>query len=109
MNDSLLTAVPDDPPSFMTAETTAFGVVLTWEDPQIPNGIIVSYTLSYNITSGNVSIVIDVLTGRMHTLSGLDAYTYYEVTIMAETEIGSGPATSIVVQTSESSKTNISL
>ncbi len=88
----------------MNAVTTAFNVVLSWDEPQIPNGIIVSYTLSYNITSGNFSTVIDVLTGRMHTLSGLDAYTYYEVTITAETKVGSGPATSIVVRTSESSK-----
>ncbi len=91
-------------PEFVRTDISASSVVLSWDEPQVSNGIIVSYTVFYNLTGGNVSIIVDVLSGRRYVVSELVAYTYYEFVITAETKIGSGPTTTIVIQTSESSK-----
>ena len=96
--------MPGDAPMFATSNPTASTVFIMWEAPTVPNGVIVSYTVSYNLTSRNVTVVVDASFGTQYTISGLDAYTYYECLITAETKVGSGPAGSVIIRTAESSK-----
>ena len=99
--------MPGDAPTFATSESTTSTILLIWKAPKLPNGIIISYTLSHNLTSGNITAMINASSRLQHTITGLDAYTYYECTITAETKVGSGPAASIITQTTQSSEQRI--
>ena len=96
--------VPSDAPSVATSETTASTILITWEAPIIPNGVILSYTVSYNLTSENITVVVNASSSIQLTITGLDAYTYYECRITAETKAGSGPVVSVIILTAESSE-----
>ena len=96
--------MPSDAPTVATSETTASTILITWEAPVIPNGILLSYTVSYNLTSENVTLNVNASSSTQLTITGLDAYTYYECRITAETKAGSGPAISVIIRTAESSE-----
>ena len=63
--------------------------------PAVPNGLIVSYTITYNLTGVSTSVVV---TGEEYNITGLNAYSYYYFTVFASTVIGDGPPTQPVVQ-----------
>ena len=64
--------------------------------PTVPNGLIISYIITYNLTGVATSVVVQ--TGEQYNITGLDAYSYYYFTVFASTVIGDGPPTQAVVQ-----------
>ena len=40
--------------SDLTGQTTLTSIVLTWSAPQEPNGVIISYGVTYRVTDGNL-------------------------------------------------------
>ena len=70
------------------------------------NGVIVSYTITYRaLPSGSTLTKIVTAPASQTTLSGLNEYTYYNITVFASTLKGRGrESTPIVVITDEDSK-----
>jgi len=100
-------SAPGDPPSdFRAAVLNSTAISLTWSEPLHPYGIITSYTITYDNSSGNqVSVIVDAGDARSYLISGLDEFTTYEIFINASTRIGSGPAAELTVTTNPSRKT----
>ena len=91
--------VPGGPPVLFTPTLIEPSLVtFTWSPPTKPNGIITSYTITYNLTGELISVVVSNATE--FGISGLKAYTFYQFTIFSSTISGNGPATlPIVLQT----------
>jgi netrin-G3 ligand len=83
--------VPTSPPINLVADMIGSRfVILSWQPPAIPNGVITSYTVTYNQT-GETSLVVQ--TGEQYTIPGLNPYSYYQFTVFASTSLGDGPPT----------------
>ncbi len=89
---------------FISADITS--VSFDWDAPLLAqqNGIIVNYTVSYRRSPtmdamyDNVSDsikTVDVL-GRNFSLTGLESFVIYDVTVRAATRVGAGPASLLV-------------
>ena len=88
----MIFAVPASPPINLIADMIGSRfVILSWLPPAIPNGVITSYTITYNLTGVSTSVV--VRTGEQYTIPGLNPYSYYQFTVLASTAIGDGPPT----------------
>ena len=83
-------------------------IFVSWE--QVPfsdqNGVIVSYTVTYIALPSGSSQTKDVTaSANQSTLTGLNEYTNYSITVFASTSKGGGiQSTPIVVITDEDSK-----
>ena len=90
------------PASVMAGTVTANSITVQWEE--VPclhrNGEITGYTVVAR-TSGEVikSVDVDVDGGREATVSGLTPNTQYSVSVAAVNSAGTGPASSIDVET----------
>ena len=75
------------------------------EDKQ--HGDIIRYTVMYKRTT-NVAYKSEEVTpisGNFVELKGLDEYTFYDIKVLAATNVGDGPASDpIKIQTDEDSK-----
>ena len=98
-------AVPKEAPQnveILVINSTALH--LSWRQPSSPNGVIVAYHLSYNISTYEER-TLD--TNRNNaTIAGLEEYTAYRFALYASTRVGDGPSTTILGQTNESCKQN---
>ena len=74
---------------------------MAWSDPDIPYGIIVSYTVSYNISENLTSFVTE---SDHVTLESLDEYTVYEINVSASTRVGAGPSAQVYERTGQASE-----
>ena len=82
--------------------------MVSWEEVPFPdqNGVIRSYTVTYRALSSNSSQTKNVTApASQATLTGLNEYTNYSITVFASTSKGGGnQSTPIVVITDEDSK-----
>ena len=93
---------PDDPPvNFIGSVINSTTLLLTWSEPLFPNGIIISYSIMYNLSG--ISQLQTVFSNNI-IITGLDAYTVYKFTVLASTRIGPGPTAEFEARTMESSK-----
>ena len=115
--------VPTDPPaSFNATAINSTAIELTWSQPPTPNGIIVSYNITYNMSemidaesgsgSGSsfivlVSVLVDAEDGNSYLMTGLNVYTVYTFEIFASTGVGPGPSTQVTARTHHTSKSAI--
>ena len=100
-------AVPDDAPSNLEAAVvTARTCLLTWVIPSVPNGILISHTITYNLTSGGGGLARVTTGGRetSYLITGLHPYEYYRFTVYASTRIGSSPVSTVSIRTEEASE-----
>lgn len=98
--------VPDGPPLNLTASSVnSSAILLTWFEPLIPNGIVVSFTIMYS-TSGAVqqSGTITIPNSRRFTVTGLYAGRVYEFSLLASTRVGPGPIATAVARTEQLSE-----
>ena len=100
----LLSPAPSDGPASVTAGTvTANSITVQWEE--VPclhrNGEITGYTVV--ATTGemvkSVDVDVDDDDGRETTVSGLTPNTQYSVSVAAVNSAGTGPASSIDIET----------
>ena len=122
----LTQTVPTDPPaSFNATAINSTAIQLTWSRPPTPNGIVVSYNITYNLSEvriasgsgGNVlmmdgtpmSVLVGAEDGNSYVVAGLDEYTIYEFEMFASTRIGPGPSTQATARTHDTSKPGIDL
>ena len=100
---------PNAPPENVRGRnTSSTSILVQWDDvPQRDqNGIILSYTVSYKTLPGGTpkTEVVDTSTKQV-TLTGLNEYTNYSITVFASTFKGDGNVSEpIIVITDEDSK-----
>ena len=81
---------PDTPPDQFSSIPNAFDVLFMWEEPVVPNGIIVSYTIT--ITNINTSVTTtNVIEELYFNLTGFKSYQSYVAFVTAATVVGDGP------------------
>lgn len=72
---------------------SASSVLVSWNSPPTPNGIITSYTLYINYTDGSPVMVIHTNSdSTSYTVMGLQPYQMVSVRVSASTAAGEGPA-----------------
>lgn len=79
----------------------ANSLTVTWSDPDTPYGIVISYTVTYNITEVMASFVTE---SQTVTLEDLDEYSVYVIYVAASTRIGTGPYAQVHKRTGQASK-----
>ena len=83
---------------------SATSITVTWDEPAQTNGRISDYVLTYtSLTAGILhsgKIVTDSI-ARAYTLTGLQEYTTYSVTILARTMAAEGIRSSVQTTTAE--------
>lgn len=71
-------------------------ILLSWSPPAIPNGRIISYTITYNLTGQLTSVVVE--DREQYSVTGLEPFSYYQLTVFASTSVGDGPPTLPIIQ-----------
>jgi len=61
--------------------------------------VVVSYTITYNVSDGNTSIVINSTNPRNYLIAPLEEHTWYKFELFASTSSGSGPYTTLMTRT----------
>ena len=97
----LLLIVPGIPGDFFVNEINSTAVIVTWNEPDIANGIITMYEILYSlgnhsILDNNTSTVwVNETTNTSYAIviSGLEHFTVYTVAVKAYTRIGGGNLT----------------
>ena len=103
-------SVPDDAPGDLQAAiVTARTCLLTWLLPTVPNGVLTSHTITYNLTSsgdggGGLAVVTVGGEDMSVLITDLHPYEYYQFTMFASTRIGSSPVSTVAIRTEEASK-----
>ena len=98
------------PVSLQGHNTSSTSIFITWG--QVPvldqNGVILSYTVSYNeVSGGSAQTKIVNVPDNQTTLTGLSKYTNYTITVVAATSKGNGVVSAaIIVITDEDSECN---
>ena len=72
---------------------TDTSVTLSWMEPYVPNGIIISYQIEYRVASSNQSFDSQNTTLLNYTVTGLFSDTEYEFRVAAATRVGFGDPT----------------
>ena len=107
-----LSTVPADPPAnFNAIVINSTAIQLTWSPPPTPNGIVIFYNITYNLSEmileNSFSVLSSVLVGAedgtSYLVTGLNEYTTYEFEIFASTRIGPGPSTQAMARTHHTS------
>ena len=102
----VLLAAPAVPQSVDGSSPSSTSIVVSWDHPlpQDQNGLIVNYTVlsqleqELNMTSTNGN-------GTTLTLSDLDVFTNYTISVMAHTSAGAGdPSAEIMIRTLDGSE-----
>jgi hypothetical protein len=98
INITTLQTIPDGPPVDINLNvTTSYSVLISWEPPESPNGIITNYTLYIDYTNESS---VDVRTvsrdTRVYLLQNLHGYQRVAVAISASTINGAGPVHSFI-------------
>ena len=100
MTQHFYTTEPGDAPTnFISTVINSTAIKLTWDEPLLPYGVLVSYTITYNTSDGNISIVKSSTETREVVVGDLEEHTRYMFAIVASTQIGSGPSASVVTRT----------
>ena len=74
---------------------------ITWNQPFMPNGIIIMYDLRYRESDISDSFMYVNTTNTEHTISGLLPNTSYTVGVRAYTIVGPGVWTDKTIMTSD--------
>ena len=94
------------PINVATSEKTARNITFVWDPPVQTHGIIVNYTVKYNLTNGTVPRTFEKpFTTREYTIKELKPFQTVTVQISGSTSVGMGPfSTPFQDRTDESSK-----
>ena len=110
---TVTSAVPSAPVNVLVVDADNTSLLLMWDPPTFPNGIILSYRLEYfgvETTSIVNSSFYDVRDMTVYNVTStiineLVPFSTYNITVAAATSIGEGPPSSMVANmTKEGSK-----
>ena len=92
--------VPGDAPTnFNLVIINSTAIRLTWDEPLLPYGVLLSYTVIYNTSNGNRSRVVNSTEPRDIVIAELQEHTWYRFVILASTRIGDGPYAYLTART----------
>ena len=107
ISNCFLTGPNASPENVTGHATNSTSILVSWGEVPFSdqNGVIRSYTVTYRALSSNSSQTKNVTApARQATLTGLNKYTNYSITVFASTSKGGGnQSTPIVVITDEDS------
>ena len=84
---------------------SAYAVIIEWEPPLTPNGIITLYTIYADYNNGTSQEIDVKATERSYKLNGLSPHQLISINISASTVIGEGPLSSTISErTSQAGK-----
>ena len=77
--------------SDLTGQPRFTSIVLTWSAPQEPNGVIISYEVTYRVSDGNLATTNNTDLSTTFTIPSLTPGTNItEITVSAYTSAGRG-------------------
>ena len=86
----------------LTAATSFFTITITWEEPVVPNGVIIAYEVAYWPTDSSQPVTrvntTDLATSFI-TPNDLEVGTEYIFNVKVYTRVGPGNATSVTIST----------
>ena len=86
--------------SDLTALLTLTSIDLTWSAPQDPNGVIISYEVTYRVSGGDLVTTNTTDLSTPFSISSLTPQTTVsDISVSAYTSIGPGEAATIADQT----------
>ncbi|XP_072341266.1 phosphatidylinositol phosphatase PTPRQ [Scyliorhinus torazame] len=95
--------VPSSVQNVTYKNITSTSILMLWDPPAFPNGVITHYTI-YGVEEGTNEAFQEVVTSNSITLTGLKRYTYYKMRVTASTSVGESSVSEkddIFVQTLE--------
>ena len=87
------------PVSNLTALPTLTAINLTWSAPEEPNGVIISYEVTYRVSGGDLVTNTTDLSTAFSISSLTPQTTVFNISVSAYTSIGPGGAATIADQT----------
>ena len=95
--------VSEAPTDFTAATISSTAVQLSWNMPDVTNGILIHYTLVYtdNVNTSTVTYDNDTFAA---TVTDLNEDSFYLFAIYANTNAGAGPNSTVSATTFEDSK-----
>ena len=97
-----ISPVPSPPLNLSTQNVTPTSVIVFWDPPQDPNGILLGYEVSYTPNGGRLSAV-DVQNNTTWKLSDMKPFTSYSISTRAKTVAGYGETSiPVIITTLES-------
>ena len=95
-----ITTEPGDAPTnFNVAVVSSTAIRLTWSPPLLPYGVLISYTITYNVSDGNISTVVNTTNPRNYLIAHLEEHMWYTFELFASTSVGGGPYTTLTTRT----------
>ena len=89
----------------MAYNTSSTSIMVTWQSPLTPNGMIRGYQVNYFVTGGNgATSVVDTNVTDSTVLTGLSIYTNYTIFVRAKTVTLGDNSISVMVSTNEDGK-----
>ena len=92
--------MPEAPTDFTAVTISSTVVQLSWNMPDVTNGILTNYTLIYAGNNDTSTIIFDIDIFVI-TITGLDEDSFYLFIIYANTSAGAGPNSNISAVTFE--------
>ena len=99
---------PSEPQNFTVVNVTSTAIMVSWQPPAIPNGVVTRYfvwymeTLTCNNSQVSTSSRAELLpTADTHTFTELEEDTVYVFYVSAETSAGEGEAAMVMERTRE--------
>ena len=103
--DTATHPAPSPPLSMMAYNTSSTSIMVTWQPPQSPNGIIRGYQVNYTSSGGTWTIVeVDTNVTNSTLLTGLSIYTTYTIIVKARTVTLGNRSAIVIVSTNEDGK-----
>lgn len=103
-NSIVAMTLPDAPSGLATPNATALSstsVLVTWEPPAIPNGMIILYQVVRVFVGGDLTSQLQNTTERMVLLTGLEPNTIYTFQVICYNDGGSTRSPTVEVNTLE--------
>ena len=95
--------MPGAPTDFTAVTISSTVVQLSWNVPDITNGILTNYTILYTGNDDTSTIIFDFYTFG-YSVTGLDEDSFYFFAIYANTTAGAGPNSTTSAVTLEDRK-----
>ena len=95
------------PVGAISSVSSFFMITITWEEPEMPNGIITNYEVVYGPSAFPQFTTEDVTTGTTFTTpDDLERGTEYTFTVTAHTSVGPGEPTTATISTLDRPRKN---
>ena len=97
---------PSAPQNLMAVPDSSTAINVSWNEPEILNGVITDYIVTYFPSDDpesetNISTMMNTLTLQ---LTGLEKFTNYTISVLAVTVSPGEPSQSVTVRTNEDGK-----